>query len=157
MPHCQAASADRVCLIMWPGIGQGQSNVWKRLFRRSASISGHFTWQKMTPPQKPLPATHVRAEASIWGRIDVWRRRRKSQNRWATMTRAHYEAETFIENRLNAPLKPIVGTNRGRKWPRFKTNDRKHTPFPHEKQGVDAYDRHFDAIVHLKKGLNKAF
>src|SRR5713101_3794621 len=39
------------------------------------------------------------------------------------MTRAHYEAETFIENRLDAPLKAIVGTNHGRKWPRFKTND----------------------------------
>jgi hypothetical protein len=39
------------------------------------------------------------------------------------MTRAHYEAETLIENRLDAPLKPIVGTNHGRKWPRFKTND----------------------------------
>ncbi len=39
------------------------------------------------------------------------------------MTRAHYEAETFIENRLDAPLKPIVGTNHGRKWPRLRTND----------------------------------
>ena len=48
-------------LIMWPGISQGQSNVWKRLFRREAYISGHFTWQKMTPHQKPLPAIHVRA------------------------------------------------------------------------------------------------
>jgi hypothetical protein len=34
-------------------------------FRRSVSISGHFTWQQMTPLQEPLPATHVRAEASI--------------------------------------------------------------------------------------------
>jgi len=41
------------------------------------------------------------------------------------MTRAHYDAETFIENRLDAPLKAIVGTNLGRKWPRFRTNDRK--------------------------------
>ncbi len=35
----------------------------------------------------------------------------------------HYVAETLIENRLDAPLKPIVGTNHGRKRPRFKTND----------------------------------
>jgi hypothetical protein len=39
------------------------------------------------------------------------------------MTRAHYAAETFIKNCLDGPLKPIVGTNYGRKWPRFKTND----------------------------------
>jgi hypothetical protein len=31
------------------------------------------------------------------------------------MTQANYEAETFFENRLDAFLKPIVGTNHGRK------------------------------------------
>ena len=36
---------------------------------------------------------------------------------------AHYEAEIFIESCLDAPLKPIAGTNHGKKWPRFKTNN----------------------------------
>ena len=49
----------------------------------------------------------------------------KSQNRRAMMTRPHYAAETFIKNRLDAPLKPIVGTSHGRKWPQFKTNDKR--------------------------------
>ena len=43
------------------------------------------------------------------------------------MTQAHYVAETFIENRLDAPPKPIVGANHDRKWPRFKTNDTYHS------------------------------
>jgi hypothetical protein len=40
------------------------------------------------------------------------------------MTWVHYEAESYIENRLDVPLKPFVGINHGRKWPRFKTNDK---------------------------------
>jgi hypothetical protein len=39
------------------------------------------------------------------------------------MIPGHYEAETLIENRLDAPLKPIVGTDEGRKWPLILTND----------------------------------
>ena len=35
----------------------------------------------------------------------------------------HYEAETFIKNRLDTPLKPSLGINPGRNAPLIKSND----------------------------------
>jgi len=35
----------------------------------------------------------------------------------------HYEAETFIKNRLDTPLKPSLGINPSRNAPLIKSND----------------------------------
>jgi hypothetical protein len=40
------------------------------------------------------------------------------------MACAHYVAEIFIKNRLDALLKPIVGINHGRNAPLIKANDK---------------------------------
>src|SRR6266699_3937797 len=88
---------------------------------------GHVTWQKMKALLKPLPATRREQrpayEAESPHLLPLSSPVKRAKTDELAMTQAHYLAEMFIKNRLQGPLKQIIGTNHDRKRPLILTND----------------------------------
>src|SRR5258708_39910548 len=91
----------------------GQSNVWKRLFRRTFVLGGHFILTENDAAPDAMSFRRVPCYLVNLAAFSKVSRDGKDELQFS----AHYVAETFIKNCSDCLLEPIFGKLSGRKRP----------------------------------------